>query len=356
MKILAFVIIVGFLHLLLVKDVNSWSWEWLTRWFTSGRRKMEKVSNKTLQIPLSVSKSISEVAATGAVFLRDSAKLNCLGLPTKLFANTIYSSDTEAEDVRFYFFSQKTPGYSGIKIEDDFTLEHVDYSVYRDTIVLVHGFMSSGKEQWLVDMKDAFLKYDDVNVIVVDWQKGSNTWNYIAAAANTQIVGQQIASLFAHIRQFQFDKNVTNVADWGKIHFIGHSLGSHISARAAYGIHESQWNRPDQPSRSAWNVSRITGLDPAQPCFVTADETLKLGKDDAEYVDVIHTNARQLIHLGLGLPEQLGFVDFYPNGGQIQPGCSNGALDGFEYRRGLVVTPNILHTKMPYTNLFLHKN
>lgn len=53
-------------------------------------------------------------------------------------------------------------------------------------------------------------------------------------------------------------------------------------------------------------MSRITGLDPAQPCFVTADETLKLGKDDAEYVDVIHTNARQLIHLGLGLPEQLG--------------------------------------------------
>lgn len=34
---------------------------------------------------------------------------------------------------------------------------------------------------------------NDANAIVVDWQKGSNTWNYYSAAVSTRIVGLQIA-------------------------------------------------------------------------------------------------------------------------------------------------------------------
>lgn len=105
-------------------------------------------------------------------------------------------------------------------------------------------------------------------------------------------------------------------SEWGPIWMVGHSLGAHISAYASYLIKESQKGQPE-----SWIVGRITGLDPAQPCFSIADESLKLDKDDAPFVDVIHTNARNLLFLGLGLPEQLGFVDFYPNGGKAQPGC-----------------------------------
>ena len=32
-----------------------------------------------------------------------------------------------------------------------------------------------------------------MNVIVVDWSHGSNTWNYLKAAVNTKVVGKQIA-------------------------------------------------------------------------------------------------------------------------------------------------------------------
>lgn len=89
------------------------------------------------------------------------------------------------------------------------------------------------------------------------------------------------------------------------IYFVGHSLGSHISAHAAYLIKESQKDQPE-----SWTVTRITGLDPAQPCFTVADPSLKLDVDDAPYVDVIHTNARTLLFLGLGLPDQLGKMRF----------------------------------------------
>jgi len=59
------------------------------------------------------------------------------------------------------------------------------------------------------------------------------------------------------------------------------------------------------------------GLDPARPGFELYDVAPSLSKDDAQFVDVIHTTAGTL-----GIKESIGHVDFYPNGGYaIQPGC-----------------------------------
>lgn len=58
------------------------------------------------------------------------------------------------------------------------------------------------------------------------------------------------------------------------------------------------------------------GLDPALPLFITASSENKLDASDAEFVDVIHTNA-----LVQGKIERCGHVDFYMNGGILQPGC-----------------------------------
>jgi len=40
-------------------------------------------------------------------------------------------------------------------------------------------------------------------------------------------------------------------------------------------------------------------------------------------VDVIHSNGEQLILGGLGSWQPMGHVDYYPNGGKMQSGCSN---------------------------------
>lgn len=34
---------------------------------------------------------------------------------------------------------------------------------------------------------------DDVNVVIIDWSAGGNTWNYYKAAVNTRIVGYQVS-------------------------------------------------------------------------------------------------------------------------------------------------------------------
>lgn len=52
------------------------------------------------------------------------------------------------------------------------------------------------------------------------------------------------------------------------------------------------------------------------PGFTTVGISDKLDKSDAQFVDVVHTNA-----FFQGQIQESGHVDFYLNGGVIQPGC-----------------------------------
>lgn len=132
------------------------------------------------------------------------------------------------------------------------------------------------------------------------------------------------------------------------VHFIGHSLGAHLSGYAGYHLKHD----------FGLNLGRITGLDPAEPYFSRTDPIVRLdrtGKQevtcnsrrfyvnvtflcvikiiDADYVDVIHTDAKPFVSTGgLGLAEPCGHVDFYPNGGHTQPGCNQGVEQFIEER------------------------
>ena len=64
-------------------------------------------------------------------------------------------------------------------------------------------------------------------------------------------------------------------------------------------------------------------MDPAGPLFEAQDPRARLDESDAQFVDVIHSNGEQLILGGLGSWQPMGDVDFYPNGGKMQSGCSN---------------------------------
>lgn len=69
--------------------------------------------------------------------------------------------------------------------------------------------------------------------------------------------------------------------------------------------------------------SNFSGLDPAGPLFEAQDPRARLDSTDAKFVDVIHSNGENLILGGLGSWQPMGHVDFYPNGGRMQTGCSN---------------------------------
>ena len=72
------------------------------------------------------------------------------------------------------------------------------------------------------------------------------------------------------------------------------------------------------------SVHRITGLDPAGFQFENAPASDRLDPSDACFVDVIHTNAGSFLSdQSFGIIRHCGHVDFYPNGGASQPGCSS---------------------------------
>lgn len=91
-----------------------------------------------------------------------------------------------------------------------------------------------------------------------------------------------------------------------KVHVIGHSLGAQISGEAGRKYLE----------KTGKLLPRITALDPALPCFKEGEVLNGVGRGDAAFVDVIHTN-----NGALGQRNPIGDADFYPNGVvALQPG------------------------------------
>ncbi|XP_075970347.1 uncharacterized protein LOC142972864 isoform X2 [Anticarsia gemmatalis] len=171
----------------------------------------------------------------------------------------------------------------------------------RPTRVIVHGFGSNCDNVWVYEMRSALMAVEECNVVCVDWEGGASMPNYLRAAANTRLVGKQLAMLlqgFAKHIDLRFED----------VHLIGFSLGAHVAGFAGSELR---------------NISRITGLDPAGPLFEFQDPRARLDRSDAKFVDVIHSNGETLILGGLGAAQPLGHVDFYPNGGRVQHGCSN---------------------------------
>lgn len=147
-------------------------------------------------------------------------------------------------------------------------------------------------------------------MICVDWEIGASLPNYVRAAANTRLIGKQLAMLLRGLQEFKG-------LELSRVHIIGFSLGAHVSGFAGAELP---------------GLSRITGLDPAGPLFESQHPKARLDSSDANFVDVIHSNGENLILGGLGSWQPMGHVDFYPNGGRVQHGCSNlfvGAVTDF---------------------------
>lgn len=143
-------------------------------------------------------------------------------------------------------------------------------------------------------------------MIIIDWTKGAGT-SYQAAVANTELVGRQLALVL-----LDAVKLGTNERD---IHIMGFSLGAHVAGCASEMLKKK--NRL---------VGRITGLDPASPLFrrhLVRERSRKLDVTDASLVDIIHTDGSDDFSDGFGLLKPMGHIDFFPNGGKEQPGCTD---------------------------------
>lgn len=176
--------------------------------------------------------------------------------------------------------------------------------------IVIHGFGSGGRRAWVTDMVYKLLDYEDVNVIVVDWEKGAVLPNYVQAAGNTRLVGHKIANLIKSI-------NLKFGLTGNSYHLIGFSLGAHVAGFAGMEIRNSS------SGMSRLWINRITGLDPASPLFEGYEASDRLDPSDAQFVDVIHSNGDGVLRGGFGSLQPMGHVDFYPNGGRVQVGCNS---------------------------------
>ncbi|KAL3869623.1 hypothetical protein ACJMK2_042288 [Sinanodonta woodiana] len=221
------------------------------------------------------------------------------------FSNSFYfEPQPPAEiDVKYMLFTRRNPVRPQILTTDAGVVRSTNFDANNDTKFIIHGYKHSDSNPWTFNMKDAILEREDVNVILVNWVKGAQKTNYAQVVANTRVVGALLALLM---------KTLDNVAEgnyFRRMHLIGHSLGAHVAGYAG--------------ERSP-GTGRITGLDVAGTLFEGLDPVVRLDPNDAEFVDVIHTNGH-----GFGMKSSVGHVDFYVNGGQNQPGCENKYLTMF---------------------------
>ncbi|XP_075411991.1 lipase member H [Tenrec ecaudatus] len=179
-----------------------------------------------------------------------------------------------------------------------------ELDVTKKTTFIVHGYRPTGSAPvWLGDIVKSLLAVDDMNVIVVDWNRGATTVVYHHASSRTKKVAQILTKFIDHL--------LAEGASLDDIYIIGVSLGAHIA-----GFVGKMFDG---------ELGRITGLDPAGPLFNGKPPKDRLDSGDAQFVDIIHSDID-----ALGYKEPLGNIDFYPNGGLDQPGCPKSVFGGMQ--------------------------
>ncbi|CAI9606922.1 unnamed protein product, partial [Staurois parvus] len=208
-------------------------------------------------------------------------------------------------DTRFLLFTKENPHqFQVISALNVSSVSHTNFKPSQKSIFIIHGFVEMGDKLWLVEMCKALLELSDVNCFCVDWKGGSFAL-YTQASNNVRVVGAEIA-YFLNTLQTAYNYDLNDV------HLIGHSLGAHVAGEAG---------------KRQRGIGRISGLDPAGPYFEYTPPLVRLDPTDAVFVDAIHTDGSfTMDKLGYGMMHTLGNVDFYPNGGEVMPGCDKISL------------------------------
>lgn len=172
-----------------------------------------------------------------------------------------------------------------------------DFDPTKPTRLVIHGFWNSQFSRINKALSEVYLSNLDVNLIVVNYSKISRDTCYKIARNRIGILAKRIAEFLDLLLD-------DDEWQWKNLYIIGHSLGAHTSGVVGRMVKKGR-------------VAAIFGLDPASPGFTHAGAKFRLRRGDADYVECIHTNGDSL-----GLLEPFCTVDFYPNFGVNQPGCS----------------------------------
>ncbi|EDV57473.2 pancreatic triacylglycerol lipase [Drosophila erecta] len=205
----------------------------------------------------------------------------------------VVTGECPNKNVSFWLYSNSTR--ENPKLLNPLDLNPWDFQPPRPLKILIHGY--TGYRDFAPNsyIRPVLLDHEDVYVISIDYGPLVAYPCYIQAVQNLPLVSRCLAQLINNL----VDRAI--VAN-DQIHLIGFSLGGQVAGQTANYVKRK--------------LKRITGLDPAKPLFILGPDSRRLDQGDADFVDVIHTDA-----FGRGYLRSAGHVDFYPNFGVKQPGC-----------------------------------
>ncbi|XP_050532433.1 pancreatic triacylglycerol lipase-like [Daktulosphaira vitifoliae] len=233
--------------------------------------------------------------------------VGCFPVPRSAHSPIVKSPQPpDAVNTKFLLITrQNRTNYSFVTYGDNHSsLKNSNFRPELPTKIIIHGYKGTGRDKVALLLANALLDLQESNLILVDWEKGARGPSYVLAAANTQLIGRQLALLITDM--------VTMNSDPERMHIIGFSLGAHAAGFAGKSL-----------KQDGITIGRITGLDPASPLFreLLSSSLSSLSSNDATFVDVVHTDGAKVWSEGLGLFNPIGDVDYFPNGGLDQPGC-----------------------------------
>uniref|UniRef100_A0A665URD6 Lipase, member Ib n=1 Tax=Echeneis naucrates TaxID=173247 RepID=A0A665URD6_ECHNA len=145
------------------------------------------------------------------------------------------------------------------------------FNLSRPTAFVIHGYRPTGAPPiWIDHIVHLLAEQEDMNVIVVDWNKGAANLNYFTAVTYTREAARNLTGFIMTMEE--------EGAALSSLHLIGVSLGAHLAG------------------------------------FVGANLKGKIGRITA-----------------FGLRGAHGHIDFYANGGVDQPGCPKTIFAGKSY-------------------------
>ncbi|EZA54813.1 Pancreatic triacylglycerol lipase [Ooceraea biroi] len=197
----------------------------------------------------------------------------------------------------FYLYTRDNPeDKQQLFIDDLDSIKNSYFNPNNPTRFVTHGWKGNtdaGSAPLLI--RDAYLSVGDYNVILIDWREAAGSLLYWKVVKSVPLVAEHVAELIDLLESnMNLNPATTRV--------VGHSLGAHVAGLAARFAKSE--------------MAEVIALDPAKLLFDSKGPGERVDKSDAKAVQVIHTNAGRL-----GMEQEIGDSDFYPNGGTEQPGC-----------------------------------
>ncbi|KAH8235926.1 hypothetical protein KR032_010901, partial [Drosophila birchii] len=167
------------------------------------------------------------------------------------------------------------------------------------SVLFITGWRTSINSSNSGPVAKAYACRNDTNILILDAANFVDTL-YSWSALNTEAIGLYVARALLRL-------NATYVTE--QLHIVGHSLGAQIAGSTGRNYRELS---------NGGILKRVTGLDPANPCFYDGNDLEGLRSGDASFVDIIHSNPGML-----GSSKRAGDADFFVEGRiPFKDGCT----------------------------------